>query len=66
MVTINTTFNNYSDIPIFQNIFGKFGNEYEYTENKIFREKTPPQCHICGCSIVHMVGCQIEVRHFIY
>ena len=53
MVTINTTFDNYSDIPILSAIFGKFGNKYEYTENKIFRKKTPPKCPICGCSMVH-------------
>ncbi|MGP8322947.1 MAG: hypothetical protein ACT6FG_02985 [Methanosarcinaceae archaeon] len=53
MVTINTTFGNYFDISILQNIFSEFGNEYEYTENKIFRQINPPSCPICYHEMVH-------------
>jgi transposase-like protein len=53
MVTINTTFVNSSEIPILLKIFGEFGNEYEYTENDIFRKKTPPQCPKCSRKMVH-------------
>jgi len=53
MVTINTTFGNFSETPILQNIFGEFSNEYEYTEKNIFRKKNPPQCPICGRKMVH-------------
>jgi transposase-like protein len=53
MVTINSTFNNFSEIPIFHNVFSGFGNEYEYTENDIFRKKKPPQCPNCDNKMVH-------------
>jgi len=53
MVIINTTFGNFSETPILQKIFGEFGNEYEYTENDIFRKKNPPQCPKCGRKMVH-------------
>ena len=53
MVIINTTFVNSSEIPILLKIFGEFGNEYEYTENDIFRKKTPPLCPKCGHKMVH-------------
>jgi len=53
MVAINTTFVNSSEIPILLKIFGEFGNEYEYTENDIFRKKTPPLCPKCGRKMVH-------------
>ncbi|MGP8323637.1 MAG: hypothetical protein ACT6FG_06550 [Methanosarcinaceae archaeon] len=53
MVIINTTFGNFSETPILQKIFGEFGNEYEYTENYIFRKKNPPQCPICARKMVH-------------
>ena len=53
MVTINSTFNNFSEIPIFHNVFSGFGNEYEYTENEIFRKKKPPQCPKCDNNMVH-------------
>ncbi|MCD4843813.1 MAG: hypothetical protein K8R25_04915 [Methanosarcinales archaeon] len=53
MVTINSTFNNFSEIPIFQNVFSGFGNEYEYTENEIFSKKNPPQCPKCDNNMVH-------------
>lgn len=52
MVTISTTFDNFSEISIFHNVFSGFGNEYEYTENEIFRKKNPPQCPICGNNMV--------------
>ena len=53
MVTVNTTFGNFSETPLLLKIFGDFGNEYEYTENDIFRKKNPPQCPICGRKMVH-------------
>jgi hypothetical protein len=53
MVIINSTFNNFSEIPIFQNLFSGFGNEYEYTEYEIFRKKNPPQCPKCDNNMVH-------------
>ena len=53
MVIINSTFNNFSEIPIFHNVFSGFGNEYEYTENEIFRTKKPPQCPKCDNNMVH-------------
>ena len=53
MVTINSTFNNFSEIPIFHNVFSGFGNEYEYTENEIFRKKNPPQCPKCDNNMVY-------------
>jgi hypothetical protein len=53
MVTINSTLNNFSEIPIFHNVFSGFGNEYEYTENEIFRTKKPPQCPKCDNNMVH-------------
>jgi hypothetical protein len=53
MVIINTTFGNFSETPILQKIFGEFGNEYEYTENDIFRKKNPPQCPTCARKMVH-------------
>jgi len=52
MVTINTTLDNFSEITIFHKVFSGFGNEYEYTENEIFRKKNPPQCPICGNNMV--------------
>jgi transposase-like protein/bifunctional DNA-binding transcriptional regulator/antitoxin component of YhaV-PrlF toxin-antitoxin module len=51
MVTINSTFINFSEIPIFQNVFSGFGNEY--TINEIFRKKNPPQCPKCDNNMVH-------------
>ncbi len=53
MVTVNTTFGNFSETPILQKIFDDFGNEYEYTENGILRKKIPPQCPMCGRKMVH-------------
>ena len=53
MVTINSTLDNFSEIPIFHNVFSGFGNEYEYTENEIFRKKNPPQCPKCDNNMVH-------------
>ena len=53
MVTINSTFINFSEIPIFQNVFSGFSNEYEYTINEIFRKKNPPQCPKCDNDMVH-------------
>ena len=53
MVTINSTLDNFSEIPIFHNVFSGFGNAYEYTENAIFRKKNPPQCPKCDNNMVH-------------
>lgn len=53
MVNINSTFINFSEIPIFQNVFSGFSNEYEYTINEIFRKKNPPQCPKCDNNMVH-------------
>ncbi len=53
MVTIASNFNNFSEIPNLQNVFKEFGNEFEHTENNIFRRKIPPQCTECGNYMVH-------------
>jgi hypothetical protein len=53
MVTIASNFNNFSAIPNLQNVFKEFGNEFEHTENNIFRRKIPPQCPECGNNMVH-------------
>lgn len=53
MVTIASNFNNFSAIPNLQNVFNEFGNEFEHTENNIFRRKIPPQCPECGNNMVH-------------
>ena len=36
MLTINSTLNNFYEIPIFHNVFSGLIDEYEYTENEIF------------------------------
>jgi hypothetical protein len=53
MVTIASNFNNFSAIPDLQDVFKEFGNEFEHTENNIFRRKIPPQCPECGNNMVH-------------
>jgi transposase-like protein len=53
MVTIASNFNNFSEISNLQHVFKEFGNEYEHTENNIFRRKTPPQCPECKNGMVH-------------
>jgi len=53
MVTIASNFNNFSAIPELQTVFKEFGNEFEHTENCIFRRKIPPHCPECGNSMVH-------------
>lgn len=53
MVTIASNFNNFSAIPNLQKVFNEFGNEFEHTENNIFRRKIPPQCPECGNNMVH-------------
>lgn len=53
MVTIASNFNNFSAIPHLQNVFKEFGNEFEHTENNIFRRKIPPHCPECGNNMVH-------------
>jgi transposase-like protein len=53
MVTINCNFNNFSEIPILQNVFSDFDNDYEYTEHEIFRKKNSPECPECGNQMVH-------------
>lgn len=53
MVTISPTFKNLSDIPNLTNTFGMFGNDFEYTENCIFRRIKPPECPACNKWMVH-------------
>ena len=53
MVTINLTFNNFSELPVLIDLLGQFGNEYEYTANGIFRRKIPLVCPICSNPMVH-------------
>ena len=53
MATISSTFKNISQIPNLLNVFGGFGNDYEYTETCIFRKIKPPQCPECKNSTVH-------------
>ena len=53
MVTISSTFKNISEIPNLLNVFGNFGNDYEYTETCIFRRIKPPQCPECNNTSVH-------------
>ncbi len=53
MVTISSTFKNISQIPNLLNVFGDFGNDFEYTETCIFRKIKPPQCPECKNSTVH-------------
>jgi len=53
MVTISYTFKNMSEIPNLLNVFGNFGNDYEYTETCIFRRIKPPQCPECNNTTVH-------------
>lgn len=53
MVSIASNFNNFSEIPNLQKVFKEFGNEFEHTENNIFRRKIPPRCPECGNNMVH-------------
>jgi len=53
MVTINLTLNNFSELPILTDLFGRFGNDYEYTTRGIFRRKIPPTCPNCNNPMVH-------------
>ncbi|AAM30894.1 ISNCY-like element ISMma11 family transposase [Methanosarcina mazei] len=53
MVTINLTLNNFSELPSLLDVFGCFGNDYEYTTQGIFRRKIPPACSICSTPMVH-------------
>ncbi len=53
MVTISSTFKNISEIPNLLNVFGNFGNDYEYTATSIFRRIKPPQCPECNNTMVH-------------
>ncbi len=53
MVTISSTFKNISEIPNLLNVFGNFGNDYEYTATGIFRRIKPPQCPECNNTTVH-------------
>jgi transposase-like protein len=53
MVTISSTFKYISEIPNLLNVFGNFGNDYEYTETCIFRRIKPPQCPECNNTTVH-------------
>ncbi len=53
MVTIASNLNNLSEIPNLQKVFREIGNEFEHTENGIFRRKNPPQCPECRNNMVH-------------
>ncbi len=53
MVTISSTFKNISEIPNLLNVFGNFGNDFEYTATSIFRRIKPPQCPECNNTTVH-------------
>ena len=53
MVTISSTFKNISEIPNLLNVFGNFGNDYEYTETCIFRRIKPLQRPECNNTTVH-------------
>jgi len=53
MVTISSTFKNISEIPNLLNVFGNFGNDFEYTATGIFRRIEPPQCPECSNKTVH-------------
>ena len=53
MVTVNSTFSNFSEVPNLIDMLGQFSNEYEYTTKGIFRRKTPPLCPICNNPMVH-------------
>ena len=41
MVTVNSTFNNFSEVPILMDLLGQFSNDYEYTTKGIFRTYIP-------------------------
>ena len=64
MVTINCNFNNFSEIPILQNVFSDFDNNYEYTEHEIFRKKNSPECPECGNQMVHNGANQYTKKGF--
>jgi len=53
MVIISSTFKNISEIPNLLNVFGNFGNDYEYTKTCIFRRIKPPQCPECNNKTMH-------------
>lgn len=53
MVTINLTFNNFSELPSLLYLFDSFDNDYEYTTRGVFRRKTPPACPVCSTPMVH-------------
>ena len=53
MVTVNTTLNNFSEVPIIMELLGQFSNDYEYTAKGIFRRKIPPLCPLCNNPMVH-------------
>jgi hypothetical protein len=53
MVTIILTLNNFSELPILIDLFGQFGNDYEYATRGIFRRKIPPICPNCKNPLAH-------------
>jgi hypothetical protein len=53
MVTINSTLNNFSELPILIDVLRQFSNDYEYTSRGVFRRKTPPLCPFCNNPMVH-------------
>lgn len=48
MVAINTNFNNFGEAFDILNIFKEFSNDFEITENGVFRKRNPPRCPDCG------------------
>lgn len=53
MVTINLALNNFSKLSTLLDVFGRFGNDSDYTIGGIFRRKIPPVCPICSTPMVH-------------
>jgi len=62
MVTVNTTLNNFSEVPIIMDLLGQFSNDYEYTTKGIFRRKIPPLCPLCNNPMVHN-GYNLYTKH---
>jgi len=39
MVTVNSTLNNFSEVPILIDLLGQFSNDYEYLQKEFSEEK---------------------------
>lgn len=52
MVTINSTLNNFFELPVLIDVLGQFSNDYEYTTRGIF-EKNTPLCPFCNNPMIH-------------